>query len=54
MPLTYNQEKAILEGTDKLYQICEVFGLGDEFVQDIQRSIDDAIKEQTGIDVNEN
>ena len=47
----YRQEKAMLEVTDKLYQICEEFGIADEFVQDVRSYIDEQIKTQTGIDV---
>lgn len=47
----YRQEKAILEATDKLYLICEEFGIDDEFVRDVRGYIDEQIKTQTGIDV---
>lgn len=49
----YRREKAILEATDKLYQICEEFGIAEEFVQDVRGYIDEQIKTQTGIEVSE-
>lgn len=46
-----NRERSILEVTDKLYQICENFGIDEEFVQDVRGYIDEQIMTQSGIDV---
>lgn len=49
--MNYDQEKSILEATDKLYQIAEAFDIDVEFVRDISGYIAEQIKTQTGIDV---
>lgn len=48
-----NRERSMLEVTDKLYQICENFGIDEEFVQDVRGYIDEQIHTQTGIDVSQ-
>ncbi len=43
------QEKALLEVTDKLYALCDTYGMDEENVREIRGHIDDVIREQTGM-----
>lgn len=49
--MTHEQEKAILETTDKLYELCNVFGIGDDLVREWKENIIFDIKEQTGLEI---